>query len=86
MSATHQNETHEQLEARIFSERGLAILGDHAYGVPSSDGSKQYVVRFTGRGDCGETLWSCDCPAGQHGRHCKHIAAVNDFCNNQEVR
>lgn len=41
-----------------------------------SDSGNVYNVTFTGRGDCDEALWRCDCPAGQHGRECKHLRAA----------
>ncbi len=46
-----------------------------------SDSGNIYNVSFTGRGDCGEVLWKCDCPAGQHGRECKHLRAVIILAN-----
>ena len=52
--------------------------GRDAYAVLSDSGST-YTVRYMGSGD-GDSeyvaLWECDCPAGKHGKFCKHIAAV----------
>lgn len=64
-----------------FEERGICEVGDdgNLYRVRSSDGKRDYSVRFEG---CPEYMnenvqtWSCDCPAGQHGKICKHINAV----------
>ena len=54
----------------------------NAYAVHSNSGN-DYTVRFVGRPDNndGVTLWECDCPAGQHGRDCKHLAAVVELSN-----
>jgi hypothetical protein len=44
-----------------------------------SDSGNTYTVRFCGTGDGDPdvvALWECDCPAGQHGRDCKHLRAV----------
>lgn len=38
--------------------------------MPSGDGQRRYTVAYNaGR-------WSCNCPAGQHGRTCKHVNSV----------
>lgn len=43
-----------------------------------SDSGSTYEVRFLGRGEDESELlrWSCDCPAGAHGKRCKHQVAV----------
>jgi len=40
------------------------------YRVPSSDGTRTYRVTVVG------SRYSCECPAGQHGKACVHAAAV----------
>jgi len=47
----------------------------------ASDSGNTYTVRFAGRPspDSDARLWDCDCPAGRHGRHCRHIDAVADW-------
>ena len=52
--------------------------GRSAYTVESDSGNT-YHVRFCGSGDGDPeyvATWECDCPAGQHGRECKHMKAV----------
>lgn len=47
-----------------------------------SDSGNTYTVRYAGCGDGDPeyiALWDCDCPAGKHGRHCKHVNAVGAF-------
>lgn len=61
---------------RVFSD------GNNLFEVESSDGKTRYHVVFAGCGDSdGVFLWECDCPAGIHGRHCKHIDAVGRACS-----
>lgn len=51
-----------------------------------SDSGKTYTVTYEGSGDGDPeyvALWSCTCPAGKHGRDCKHIAAVANYCEEQ---
>lgn len=51
------------------------------WAVQSSNGKRRYNVTFEGRGDSDEvSLWGCDCPAGVHGKTCKHIRLVGDIC------
>jgi len=40
-----------------------------------SDSGKLYTVAFAGSPDEHVDTWSCDCPAGRHGRDCKHVRA-----------
>jgi hypothetical protein len=52
--------------------------GRDCYSVTSPSGNT-YQVTFCGSGDGDPDivrLWECNCPAGQHGKPCKHIAAV----------
>jgi len=52
--------------------------GVDAYEVVSDSGST-YTVRYCGSGDGDPeyvALWECNCPAGRHGRDCKHRRAV----------
>lgn len=52
---------------------------DWAVTVPSSTPGKTYTVRFGMVFDprlAYDHDYSCDCPAGQHGRKCKHIEAA----------
>ena len=60
--------------------------GREAYKV-LSDSGHTYHVRYCGSGDADPeyvALWECDCPAGQHGRDCKHIAAVGEFSRQED--
>ena len=57
--------------------------GRAAYDV-LSDSGKMYRVRYAGSGDGDPefiALWSCDCPAGNWGRCCKHVRAVVAVAN-----
>jgi len=58
--------------AEIATAHGVRIVDDKAYQVIG----RPYHITFTGRGDCGEPLWECNCPAGQHGHECKHLRLV----------
>ena len=43
-----------------------------------ADSGNQYHITYAGSGDGDPEyvgLWQCDCPAGQHGRECKHLRA-----------
>ena len=49
-----------------------------AYDVISPSGNT-YRVGYCGSGDADPdyvALWECDCPAGKHGKSCKHLSAV----------
>ena len=53
-----------------------------------SDSGTTYIVRFCGSGDgdpefC--SLWECNCPAGQHGRDCKHVRAVAGVISDEPI-
>jgi hypothetical protein len=55
------------------------------YSVKSTSGNT-YTVKYCGSGDGDPdyvALWECDCPAGQHGRDCKHVKAVIQYVDNQ---
>ena len=66
----------ERGQVEIAVEQGLTVrqTGETTYTVRSSSGNV-YTVRFCGRMDDVRT-WECNCPAGQHGRDCKHMEAV----------
>jgi hypothetical protein len=57
--------------------RSVTISEDgNSYTVESASGST-YTVAYAGCTDDGHgNLWECDCPAGQHGRQCRHLKAV----------
>ena len=47
-----------------------------------SSSGHTYTVRFVGRPEFGNehvATWDCDCPAGVHGRTCKHVHNVPDY-------
>ena len=56
------------------------------YEVESESGNT-YTVRYAGSGD-GDSkyvaCWECSCPAGSHGRHCKHVDAVGAVVDAQD--
>ena len=44
--------------------------------VVASDSGKTYEITYAGCGDADPefvSLWDCSCPAGRHGRDCKHV-------------
>lgn len=77
-SVLAQDEREAEIKG-VFAEHGVEMVGDGEYLVPSSDGQSKYTVRFEGSP---ETMrpevrtWSCTCPAGEHGKTCKHINRV----------
>ncbi len=78
MSGFWDNET----EAEIFTERGIEKTGENTYRIIG----RPYTIRFMGRTDDGDgLLWECDCPAGEHGKECKHVKLVwsanNEYCD-----
>lgn len=41
-------------------------------------GNNTYIVGYSGHMDSEHiNLWTCTCPAGLHGRYCKHVDAVS---------
>ena len=55
--------------------------------VLSSDGSTYYNVQYKGSGDMEPDyggIWECDCPAGQHGRMCRHVKLVSNIIDDME--
>ena len=55
------------------------VVRGEKYAVPSSDGTREYQVQYSGSGDADPeyvALWSCNCKAGQYRRMCRHIRAV----------
>ena len=64
-------------ETEFFAERGIVMVDDKKYSVPSSSGSAIYTVTWVGRTEDGfGHLWECSCPAGRHGKTCKHVRHV----------
>ena len=80
---TSRQETNDQIQSwggQFAAAEMLDESGNH-WRVRSSDGTRNYSVQFAGRGESdGVSLWTCDCPAGQHGKTCKHINLVGDIC------
>jgi len=65
----------ERTTSEILQERGVQEIGGNKYQVIG----RPYTIRFEGRSEDGfAKLWSCDCPAGAHGRDCKHVRQVMD--------
>ena len=55
------------------------------YSVKSTSGNI-YTVKYCGSDDGDPdyvALWECNCPAGQHGRDCKHVKAVVQYVYEQ---
>ena len=52
----------------------------NTFDVVSPSGGR-YRISYAGSGDADPeyvALWNCDCPAGQHGRTCKHLTKFID--------
>ena len=70
-----------ELEREAFAKRGIRLIDTNTYGVQSSDGKREYTVRYVGCSEDGfANLWECDCPAGTHGKTCKHVRNVGFAC------
>lgn len=85
-STMTEQETQEQMEARLCAEHGITKQADGSYKVPSSRPGKSYIVQYEGSGDADPefvALWSCTCPAGAYGRTCKHVNMVSTI--NDEI-
>ena len=84
---------HERGEGNAEFIQRVAVLaeieildGPERYIIPSSDGSRKYTVAYSGCADGWADTWQCDCPAGQHGRECKHYRlamSINNHINNE---
>jgi hypothetical protein len=66
---------------------GMTVTSEdgHTFTVLSTSGNV-YTVTYRGSGDGDPehvALWGCNCPAGQHGRECKHVRAAARFCSEQ---
>ena len=80
MTLTETNETIQSWGGSWSAAEMATDDGNH-WLVRSSDGKRHYNVTFAGRGDCDSvSTWECDCPAGTHGKTCKHIALVGNIC------
>lgn len=79
----------EKTKNDILTEMRIVEINENEFQVPSSDGSKNYTVKYCGSGDADPdyiSLWECNCPAGQHGKTCKHVklvASANDKINDE---
>jgi len=54
----------------------ITIVDDGAIYKVFSDSGKIYTVKYCGSGDADPdyvSLWECNCPAGRHGKDCKHL-------------
>jgi len=66
----------------------ITAIGDeqNRYEVESDSGSR-YEIRYAGTGDDAEVdLWTCSCPAGRHGRTCKHLRAFWEWLADERER
>ena len=54
--------------------------------IVESPSGNTYNVSYHGIRDGGHVVntWACDCQAGQHGRDCKHVAAVIAWASTQD--
>ena len=71
-------ESAAEFEAAVWGAGGVEKISESEYQIIG----KPYTIRFCGRGDGDARLWECDCPAGRHGKRCKHvtkIAQLTDF-------
>jgi uncharacterized Zn finger protein len=80
-------DSNEEYTTAVYNAAGITETrtsdGRDAFQVPSSDGSKNYTVSYRGYRGGGDFVntWECDCPAGQHGRNCKHVKLVVNTTN-----
>lgn len=58
------------LEAKVQSSNGIDWY-DLKYDIPENQEEET--------NDEQERIWICSCPAGQHGRLCKHVKLVSDI-------
>ena len=66
---------------RSITENRVGDYEQQSYAVESESGNS-YTVTYCGSGDGDPeyvALWECTCPAGEHGRRCKHVRAVTDL-------
>lgn len=71
---------------KIINGMRISTSDGHAFKVLSTSGNT-YTVKYCGSGDGDPeyvALWECDCPAGQHGRDCKHVAAVTRYGDDED--
>ena len=60
--------------------RVFCLDQDMLYCVPSASGDgSTYTIQISG-----ETM-TCSCPAGEHDRYCKHVAAVEMYRESQDL-
>ena len=60
----------------MATEMRITKIDEATYRVESTSGNV-YSITYAGCGDGDPefvALWKCDCPAGRHGRSCKHLA------------
>ena len=72
---------------KTLTINGMEISGDGSRFVVKSTSGNTYTVKYCGSGDADPdyvALWECNCPAGQHGKPCKHITAVSRYCDEVE--
>ena len=56
----------------------ISVMEPQKLFMVESDSGKTYHITYAGSGDADPdyvSLWKCDCPAGKHGRDCKHLTA-----------
>lgn len=71
----------ENLENAMLKSLGITKINNE-YLLPNSDGTKNYIVKYVGCSDDGfGNLWECDCPAGLHGKECKHLKLIIEINN-----
>ncbi len=74
-----ENRAISRLRALGQGVKVFCLDQDKLYCVPSASGDgSAYQVQVSG-----ETML-CSCPAGEHDRYCKHVAAVEMFREAQE--
>lgn len=79
----------EEARAAVYEAAGIREITkpgeSDTFEVKSSTKDVTYIVQYKGSGDGDPdfiSLWECSCPAGQHGKNCKHmrkVSAVVDY-------
>lgn len=73
MNAQMRGMSYEQAQPLLGKIQAATRLGGSGVSVPSSDGTRRYIVRYEGWEDRYADTWSCTCPSR---KTCKHIHRV----------
>ena len=63
----------------------LAVGYGAVFAVPSSSADRTYTVAFVAPFDGGDGVATCTCPAGVHGKACRHAKAVRKLLSESSL-